>query len=250
MNLKKLYSLALIGLMSLSLVSCNDDDNNGNGEADIVYLPDVIVNKSLEEGYDGFATLYFRYDNQNKLTYIIQAVGETTVESGDTLRFNYDSQGRLSHVISGDTTKFTYNGNKIFCATHTEGDYYRDTLELGSNGELLKLYNADETYTYGYDIRGNLDKCVVKDKSGNVTRTTTLTYDDKNGLFKNIKTPSWYFIREQAFPLCFINNTLQEVNNSVADVFTCEYNDAAYPISVEVSGSSKFLLTIDYLTIK
>lgn len=245
----KFYFLTLIALVSFSLVSC-DDDNNGNEETGGVYLPDVIVNKSLEEGYDGIATLYFRYDAQNRLTYIIQAMGEATAEAGDTISFNYDSQGRLSYVVSADTAKFTYNGNKVFCISPSEDGFYRDTLELGSKGELLKLYNAEVMYTYGYDGKGNMDKYTVKDINGNVIHTTTLTYDDKNGLFKNIKTPSWFFIREQAFPLCFINNTLQEVNDSVADIFTLKYNDAGYPTSVEVSGSSKFLLTIDYLTIK
>lgn len=246
----KFYFLTLITLVSFSLVSCNEDDNNGNGQGDAVYLPDVIINKSLQEGYDGVATLYFRYDKQNRLIHIIQAMGEATAETGDTLSFNYDSQGRLSYVVSADTTKFTYGGNKVFCVNRTEDGYLKDTLELGNNGELLKLYNADEVYNYEYDAKGNLNKYNVKDINGNLIHTTTLTYDNKNGLFKNIKTPSWFFIREQAFPLCFVNNTLQEVNDSVIDTFTCEYNDAEYPTSVEVSGSSKFILTVEYLILK
>lgn len=247
----KFYILTLITLVSFSLVSCNDDDNN-NEQADTIYLPGKIINKSLEEGSGGSATLYFRYDKENRVTYIIQSMNEVPAEKGDTLSFLYDTEGRLSSVVTPfDTTRFTYNGNKVFCVQNNADTYYRDTLELGSNGELLKLYSAEYFYTYEYDSKGNLMQYIGKDLLGSQTSITTLTYDDKNGLFKNIKTPSWYFIKGQGFPLCFVNNTLQELHaDGSADIFICKYNDVDYPISVEVDGENKFLLTVEYITVK
>ncbi|WP_146212714.1 hypothetical protein [Dysgonomonas alginatilytica] len=245
----KFYFLTLITLVSFSLVSCNDD--SGNGQADIIYLPGKIINKSLEEGYEGSATLYFRYDKENRVTYIIQSMNEAPAEEGDTLSFAYDTEGRLSSVVTlFDTTKFTYNSNKVYCVQNNADTYYRDTLELGSSGELLKLYSAEYLYTYEYDWKGNLTKYIGTNTVEGQTSITTLTYDDKNGLFKNIKTPSWYFIKGQGFPLCFMNNTLQELHaDGSADTFTCKYNDVGYPVSVEVDGENKFLLTVEYITV-
>lgn len=248
MNLKKFYLKALVALVSLCFVSCSDDDTVST---DVIYLPSTIVNKSLVEGNESMSTLYFRYDKESRLTYIIQAAGKAAPENGDTLSFSYDNQGRLSFVVAGDTTRFTYNGDKVFCTQMYNDEYYRDTLEVGSKGELLKLYNTDQIYTYEYDVKGNLIKYTGKGTDESMAYISTLTYDGKNGLFKNIKTPSWYFIREQGFPLCFINNTLQEVHgDGCVDLFTCDYNDAGYPSNVEVNGNSKFLLTIEYVLVK
>lgn len=247
----KVYFLTLITLVSFFWVSCNDDHND-NGQSETIYLPGKIINKSLEEGNEGSVALYFRYDKENRVTYIIQSMNEAPVEKGDTLSLVYDTQGRLSSVVTPfDTTQFTYSGNKVFCVQNNADTYYRDTLELGSNGELLELYSAEYLYTYEYDSKGNLMQYIGKEMLGGQTSVTTLTYDDKNGLFKNIKTPSWYFIKGQGFPLCFVNNTLQELHaDGSADIFTCKYNDVDYPISVEVDGENKFLLTVEYITVK
>lgn len=247
----KKYYLVLIVLLSLCFMSCNDDENTRDDSAEKIYLPSKIINRSLNAESPWMATLYFRYDKANRLTYIIQAFGDASPESGDTLSFNYDVQGRMSFVVArGDSTIFNYDGNKVFCSQSYEGDYYRDTLELGTNGELLKLYNLNEVYNYEYDSMGNLIRHTMNQRGEDMKYATTLTYDDKNGLFKHMNTPAWYFIRAQEFPICFVNNTLEEKgwDNSV-DIFTCTYNDADYPLEVKVRGKSDFSLTVDYMVV-
>lgn len=248
MNFTKFCTVFLMGSLFFSFVSCSDDDNgNDNGLKGNIYLPSVVVDKSSNNG--SVATTYYSYDTENRLTLVVMVEDEDGTEVADSIKIAYDAQGRISSVMTeSDTVKYTYSGNKVFGLEEYTGGSYKDTLELGSNNELLKLYSKDRIYTYEYDAKGNLAKYIKKyDNSGQVY-TYTVKYDDKNGIFKHIKTPRWYFIK-QSYGNFFVNNALEEIEDSeVMATFILKYNDAGYPISVEKKeGSRESIATIEYI---
>lgn len=217
----------------MSFVSCSDDnDNNANNNGNGIYLPSAIE-WADEEG------LYFTYDSNNRLIFKVEAEkGDDGIIYPDTTKFLYDNQGRLSSTVrGGNTVTFAYADNKVFCVDSSNGKTYSlDTLELGSKGELLREYGTGRSCTYEYDASGNIIKAEYNKGTSNAS-TEVMTYDNKNGVFKDVNLPQWYCVYDNFFPYNIINNLITfKENDDKEQKSIIDYNEAGYPVKIVNDG--------------
>ncbi len=199
--MKKLVLSAFI-LAGFMITSCEkNDDNTIPQTTESSYLP-VKINDT-----DGIYS--FKYDNQNRLTEMKSSDSETAYI---LTTFTYEGD-RLTAVKEQEVTPgysgtedyvFTYQNNKVTVkVTYTNSSggngNMTDVFTIDGSGRLI---NYDGT-TAVYDANGNLIKMT------NSYEEYTFEYDTKNGIFKNVKTPQWVFI------YVLDNHFMHKVNNAV-----------------------------------
>lgn len=241
--MKKLV-LSVIVAAGLMFTSCDkNDDNNPTEEGTVdvtkMYLPSKIVS-------DDYTTIY-TYNNKGQVTKI-------TESDGYEYTFTYNGN-QLVEVVSIDevyktTYTFTQSGTKLTLNMKGEfnGQTQTDTeeLTLDSKGNLLN----DGYFTYTYDANGNITKMLSDDSEKIIFK-----YDDKNGIYKNVKLPQWvfaYIISEQTN---IINNVV-DINYEDSDfpednfnaTATYSYNADNYPVKMVAKSTLEddFTQTIEY----
>ena len=240
--MKKLALSAFV-VAGFMFTSCKDDDNNTTEEGTVdiskMYLP-------LKITADDYTTIY-TYNNKGQVTKIVESDGYEYI-------FNY-SGNQLVEVINIDDTykttyTFTQSGTKL--TLNMKGEFNGQTqtdseeLTLDSKGNLIN----DGYFTYSYDANGNIVKMASDDGE-----EIKLTFDSKNGIFKNLNLPKWistYILENQTN---LVNNTLS-VNLTSEDfpednfsgTVKYEYNADNYPVKLESSSSSNetYSQTIEY----
>lgn len=241
--MKKLVLSAFV-LAGLMFTSCDkNDDNNPTEEGTVdvtkIYLPSKIVS-------DDYTTTY-TYNNKGQVTKI-------TESDGYEYTFTYNGN-QLVEVVSIDevyktTYTFTQSGTKLTLNMKGEfnGQTQTDTeeLTLDSKGNLIN----DGYFTYSYDANGNITKMTSDD-----SEEVKLTFDAKNGIFKNLNLPKWV-------STYILENQTNLVNNAVSinyedldfpeDNFTgtvkYDYNADNYPVKMEATSSTDgtYTQTIEY----
>lgn len=240
--MKKIVLTVFI-LTGFMFASCNDDDNKAgeDGTVDVskIYLPLKIT---AEDN-----TITYTYNEKGQVTKIAQS-------NSYDFTFNY-AENKLVEVISvfqelKRTYTFSQSGTKI--TLNIEKDYNgpigtdSEELTIDNNGNLIQ----NGFLIYSYDANGN----IVKMTSDNGNQTN-LTYDTKNGIFKNLKLPQWVIVH-------ILDNQTNLVNNMVSSNFTSEdnpennfsktveyqYNADNYPVKIESlsSTSDTYSQTIEY----
>ncbi|WP_177761405.1 hypothetical protein [Flavobacterium sp. I3-2] len=249
--MKKILLSALM-LSTLAVVSCNDSDDNSVGQDTGVYLPTKIESTENKQT--------FVYDSENRLIeskeinddgsytnhvtfgYLsgkLVSAKEITTEVGDT----------QTYVSTGDYT-FTYQNNEVTITEVNTSNWGSSTettvVTIDSNGRLI----SGENLSTVYDANGNLTKLV--DAEG----TETFEYDNKNGIFKNVKTPQWafYVILDDWYYLNVNNITKMTWDNTSDNEvdfsnLNYEYNAANYPVKINVAGSDNFTnsVAVEYI---
>jgi|GEM_PF-3475699 len=248
---KFIYLLSFVLFTGVSFISCEKDDDSEPKEKKL--LPIKIT--EYEDGiYDG--ETIFEYDNSNKLI---------KMDYGDEYynTFEYDSDNRLtrSNTFEDDSLYkyelYSYNSsNQIIKIQSYDKDdvaksYYVHEYDINGNVIKKTQYNLNGTlvlyYTFLYDESNNMinEKYYWADYPSGVVSTEkyeewTITYDDKNNIFKSVNMP---FLWET-----YINNELTstyiehygdnytETNNNVY-----VYNEANYPVEyTEVDDGEKY----------
>jgi hypothetical protein len=230
-------------LASALFVSCDKTDDKtedeGNVAADKVYLPKKYITPDY--------TVDFTYDASKKLT-------KYSDSDGYIYSFTYNGNELISfeseNEISKDTYTFTKQGNVITLQITGEvgEDTFTDTqtLTVDNNGNLLN----DGYYSYTYDAKGNVTKMSSADEQ------LIYTYDDKNGMFKNLNLPKWvivYFLSEQghivnnATSFSYTDEEFPEDNYSAQIQY--EYNADNYPTKGTMTSSEggSQIVTIQYV---
>ncbi|MBA5791993.1 hypothetical protein H1R17_03690 [Flavobacterium sp. xlx-214] len=228
------------------MTSCKDDDDKkaDEGTVDIskMYLP-------LKMTSDGYVTS-FTYNNKGQVTKIVDT-------DGYEYSFTYNGNQLISFASIDPSSKTIYtfkqNGNTITINLdgNVNGEKVSDThiLEIDAKGNLLK----DDEATYTYDSKGNNTKV-----SYGEGEEVILTFDDKNGIFKNLNLPKWVSTYLLSYNGNLVNNLLSydykdvdfpEDNNS--SKITYEYNADGYPSKItseykDEAGTDSEVQTIEY----
>jgi RHS repeat-associated protein len=158
-------------------------DNNGNlvsatDAAGDIYQYTYDQNGNLTKTINPLGQIVqMTYDSLSDLTSITDAGGNTT-------QYNYNSAGNLLSISYPDGTEqsFTYDplGN-LSETTLQNGDPV--DYQYNAQGLVTQQTFADGTsQTFGYDAHGNLLTAQTYDSSGNLTGTTTLTYNGADDL--------------------------------------------------------------------
>ncbi len=239
--MKKIFLSAFI-LGSLTFTSCdkNDDDNQ---QEEVGILPTKIM---LNED-DSNTTTDYTYDNENRLIKFVEEYNEDgDYSSMWTVNLEYNGS-ELVKVT--DNNKYISNGNENTNSTIFTFEKNGNTItvnkesswngQTNNNTEIIKINDkgqllADEYYTYTYDTKGNMIKYVGDEE------TATFVYDNKNGAFKNSKTPQWvfeYFLYQGTFhvnnpvKMTYSDEEFPEDNEEVNIEY--QYNSGNFPIQAE-----------------
>ena len=252
----------LLVILSLSIITlfagCNADyiDNqerineenletkSGETEALENVLPVCIVtntgNAFLVDGHISYD--FFKYDKLNRIVEINSFSNNDSI-----LTFvSYESDKiEVVKVYSDGQNKVTvYNYDGSTVVAEGEKPIYIDEKQQ------VTSYTKERPYA-SYDYNGKVS--FTYDENGNVsthtsylwnderTRTETLKYDDKNGIFRNVKTPSWFLVTqigEVAYQSLYNNCILSGEGEAPMDGdllsfsgygYEYTYNSANYP---------------------
>jgi hypothetical protein len=213
-----------------------------------VFIPVKIV-------YDRLTTQFDYLPNTSLLKEIRKSTGYRYV-------FLYNDQQQLSEYRIYQNDKFSYFAQ---VARNTEGkitkivkfdvepvyqqSYYprgQYTLEFDHKNQLSKIldFGADKKLiwekTLEYDDAGNMTK-ISTDEAGIKTRAD-LSYDSKNGIYKNISfMPVVFVLHQDADMLGNGNNILsysQTLNTEDDRLVTYDYNTDNYPSKMMVTRKS------------
>lgn len=241
--MKKVVLSAFV-LAGLMFTSCDKNDDNNPAEEGTVdvskmYLPSKIVSE--------WGTTIYTYNNKAQLIKIAESDGYeyTFSYSGEQLVEATATENNIKtiYTFSQAGTKLTVNLKAEF-----NGQTHNDTeiLTLDSKGNLLN----DGYFTYTYDANGNITKMLSDDSEKIIFK-----YDDKNGIYKNVKLPQWvfaYIISEQTN---IINNVV-DINYEDSDfpednfnaTATYSYNADNYPVKMVAKSTLEddFTQTIEY----
>lgn len=145
---------------------------------------------------------------------------------------------------------FTYQNNNVTAkVTYTNSNgangNMTDVLTVDGNGRLM---NYDGTNAV-YDASGNLTKMT------NSYEEYTFEYDTKNGIFKNVKTPQWAFVYVLDDHFMYkANNAVKvtykdlEENQTYSQAISYTYNAADYPTKMVAvdEDNDAYTATIQY----
>lgn len=241
--MKKLVLSAVV-LAGLMFTSCdkNDDKNTTEeGTVDLkkMYLPSKIVSD--------LGTTVYTYNNKAQLTKISESDGYeyTFTYSGDQLVEATATENDIKtfYTFSQTGTKLTVNMKAEF-----NGQTHNDTeiLTLDSKGYLLN----DGDFNYTYDANGNITKMKSADSEEIVFK-----YDDRNGIYKNVKLPQWVFAYIVSEQINLVNNVVNidsKDSDFPEDNFTAtvsySYNADNYPVKMVGKSTLEddFTQTIEY----
>jgi len=241
--MKKLVLSAFV-LAGLMFTSCDkNDDNNTTEEGTVdvskIYLPSKIVSD------DG--TTVFTYNNKAQLTKIDES-------DGYEYTFTYSGEQLVEATTTENNIKtfytFSQAGTKLTVSMKAEfnGQTHNDTeiLTLDSKGNLLN----DGYFNYTYDANGNITKMKSDD-----SEEIILKFDDKNGIYKNVKLPQWVFAYIVSEQVNIVNNAVNidyKDSDFPEDNFTgtvkYDYNTDNYPVKMEATSSidGTYIQTIEY----
>ena len=250
--MKKILLSALI-FSTLAFVSCNDSDDNNTGvDTSGIYLPTKFES---EENVQTFV-----YDSENRLieSKDIEDDGSRT----NIVTFVYTNGqlvsakevttevGNDQTYVSTEDYTFTYQNNEVTVVnvytSNSSNSTQTSVYTIDSNGKL----QSGNGLTVTYDSKGNVTKLVEDDFEN------TYTYDNQNGMFKNVNTPQWaFYLVLEEFHIFDINNvtklTYKDSEDAEEDFsnISYQYNSANYPVKMNVTGSDDFSnsVTIEYI---
>ena len=135
--MKKLLSILLVAMLSLTLVSCNKTNDGVNKDNLTVY-----VNQSQEE-YDGTMydiETYVILNNDNKGYMIMQDI--VPVKWDDITLYNYNNDIAYPYTLDGNTLTLDYFGEEV--------EYTLDeSKESLNDGVISMIIECDEREALG-----------------------------------------------------------------------------------------------------
>ncbi len=219
--MKKLLLVAFLASSLMNLQSCGGDDNvapsggsnngggnngggnngggrnngggnNGGGNTTTANFPIFIdIGDEIDINIE-----YDSKDRFSKITvegyksYAANVVSEFTY-TNDVLTEIKQTFGSLANPSSIDINRSTYTNNTVKI-TYDDPLQYEKTMSLDNQGLLLSTYNyrslANEKHTeyYTYDNNKNMMTFSIDN-----FYKVDYTYDNSNGIFKNVNMPQW-----------------------------------------------------------
>ena len=268
--MKNISLFTIISLFIISLMSgCNaeeglngypDEENKENEESGRVLLPSKIITYS--------STLF----SPSRISFVA---------------LEYDSQNRIiciEYVYNGEkykTVKVSYENDDINTEELLQSDpeykvvkvYRRDGMQVLINGKedigidnnLQAVHVEQDMYgpcNFTYDDNGNAISYTYHAWSDERTRTVNFTYNNDNGIFRNVKVPSW-FLTTQLYNFVVSEEnkiTYQSLYNNCAtssengyDLYKYEYTYSEdYPIKINeipvgVVSNSSMSFEVEYI---
>jgi len=198
-----IYTIATAIIFSLTLISCNDDVENGNGSgASVRKLPSKVTTRSLT--YGDTEVINFNYDSRNRLTEIVfESDGWSERQV-----IEYDANGRISRINSirpGNVTtlSFEYISNTVI-VTSNRDNAGTQILTLNANGQLTSAewnwqgsgWREREVATFTYSA-GNLMRVLINGfeesdwGSSSWEGVFNYTYSTYLNIFRHATSPDW-----------------------------------------------------------
>lgn len=166
--------------------------------------------------------------------------------SGDTLKFFKNNRADAS-----STVYFTYSKDTVFLTRKTSSNTYIDKYIVNNQGMLLEIKSYTPTFdrNFNNDANGNI---IFFNNNGHQGK---LKYDNKNGIFKNVRLPFWakahiaaYYINP-SINYNYSNNVvkIEYISNAWGEEnFSYVYNKDNFPLQVNHSSSSSAAFKIEY----
>ncbi|MDH6354953.1 hypothetical protein M2132_001288 [Dysgonomonas sp. PH5-45] len=270
----KLLTLGLIAALFLFAACDGDDDNDNNGRIEGYVPEEIIVNFSDGRDYNTTTQYNFEYDEQNRITQII----ENHSWGGWRYIFSYKENGQMEKYIinlfnnngtSGGTMEcpVTYEGQIVKFRTKDSGPKEK-TIKIDSHGRavsgtmLLDYSSYIEAFSFKYDKAGRLSK------AHNRQGAFYFKYDSHPGIWQNVNMPKWFFanfinVSQTIIGLYVVdlhNKTMLNWQNNLTEItwnneydyryytsINYTYNTNGYPSTAEWGGeSNKYEVSIRY----
>lgn len=259
-------------------ISCSDPDSNQtNSSAKL--LPSKI---STEIEASNKRTYTYSYDSSNRLVEYVETslfgnnVGLEDMET--TCKIVYNAHNSIDSLIISpllldgfadinnsiyalvnDTVLFEYKGEEIIVKYKNKKD---EKVYINSRHEVIayEYYSGIEgtlkiTNTYEYDDKGNILKIVIDNGIDKPYIPYVYTYDNHNGIFKNVNIPQWFMVimLDQRFNMANNYKEYSDYDNCKW-IMEYSYSKDDYPIfkKTKYEGDSKVksveaITTIDYM---
>lgn len=154
-----------------------------------VLLPESIIHTCPTNPAEPAYKFVFKYDEDLRMVNAYRYVNDSPTPYYEA-SYNYDAEGRItSFVKKGESINYTYKGDTIYMKNADVSKQGYTFIISDDKGYVQKSggtngafdYRLLESYTYDYN--GNM---LSEDYE-------TYEYDNKNGIFKNVNAPLWFF---------------------------------------------------------
>jgi hypothetical protein len=240
----KQLMLGMLACAALFVASCGDEPAGGYDDEEIFKekLPVSVTFTSYEDGkFVGGTRMEFSYDEQSRITTSTSSLADSmgaVTEFVGSMTFTYAGDKLTKMIGSGVNdkgVKFTTTEmaeypsaaqvRTIYVEEEDGVEVYRDTdvYELDAAKRLIARGNGSIRYTYG------ADGVLSKEEwfwNNSVDEVWAYTYDDKNGIYKNVNMPSWFI-----HPSLTLRGNIQ--HNAVFETYTTDYNNDEYTYEME-----------------
>ncbi|MDR2424523.1 MAG: BACON domain-containing protein, partial [Prevotellaceae bacterium] len=177
--------------------------------------------------------------------------------------FEYDEQDRLvrfSPVHKGFAIEVAYLTDSTFRASYRDLDdnavYRTDNYLIAGDSVHVNEVEVEINWSWSYSYKIENGKMLYEnapydstsfryDAAGNIAQVNhhIYEYDNKNGIFKNIKTPLWLLYDIQ-LDVDYIDPLYFFVNNITAHIvdeetFSYTYNNDNYPVTIQFGGDRR-----------
>lgn len=265
----KQLMLGMMACVALLATSCDKDDENNGASGN--KLPKTTIRLWYENGKctSGNKTEYFYTGDKlvrSRKAYVDSTGAEYTSNHSDyyvsNMEYTYGADGKLSGKFlvddEGDTTSY-----KVAYLSETQvqlayeyrygSEGYVDTnlYEMNSQGQVVKGGSTIDGSAYLYTYA--TDGTPTMEVNSNSQTKEEYEYDGKNGIFKNLNMPEWFFFAEYIHTNKLQNKTSRKSTygtsyNSTTN-YEMEYDADDYPVKItdkSEDSSSYGITTIEY----
>ena len=247
--MKKIVLSAFV-LAGMLFTSCDKNDDDIVENNDVVPVKMSSKDSNMELSYDDQNRLVKLSDTSEgtygQVTYSYSSVSELEYSGEELTKITEVYNSTYNENQSSSTTEYTFSKSNniitVYYKTIEDGSTYTGSENLVIDEKKYLVTNED--YTYFYNTQGN----IVKMSDGDTE--SLFEFDDKNGVFKNVKTPQWVLEHFFGMGMFFINNPVKytytdenfpEENESFS--ISYQYNTAGYPIKMSIPDQES---TIQY----
>ena len=224
------------------------------------------INTGLYKEYSRYE--HFEYDSLNRIIQIRRVSVNDTVS---TFILYEDDKIRTESIDTKEPGKrsvavYSYDGLQVT----VEGEppiHINEKLQATSY--INKNWSGSE-FSFTYDEKGNVSTQTFHPWQDERTITNTLKYDNKNGIFRNVKTPSWFLVTQiggeiayqNLYNNCIARGEEERMKNislvsshyeegTAFEGYLCTYNSVDYPVeivrvSVGIVGNGSLSYQISY----